>query len=469
MIGQTVVERENASTMGVRELLEAFRSGGLDPLQATQECLERIRAHDPEIGAFVWVDSAGSLSTAAERSRQIRQGTTIGPLHGLPIAVKELIEVAGAPSEYSSQTRVGERAHSDAAVVQLLRRAGAVVVGTTRSHEFGWGISTQHASRGGTRNPAAPGRVPGGSSGGAAAAVAAGMVPACVATDTGGSIRIPSAFCGVAGIKPTFGTVPCQGVVPLAPSLDTIGVLARHVDDLWPLLAVMQGKDEQGWDNDSAPELASLQGRAIGFAPRLIGPLADPSHVTLYEAALARCRTFGVRLTEVTTPTAEEFRSVFAVVQGFEAVRSHTLTLGLWPEQRARYGADVAGRLEWGSAITEPEYAAACEHARTLTARLAESLTEVEALLTPVALVSPPDLDSPDTATVGGVSVAARDAIMGFTVPQNVAGLPTVTFPAGLAPDGSPFGLQLTCAQGREKTALEIGALLERLLTGPRR
>jgi Asp-tRNA(Asn)/Glu-tRNA(Gln) amidotransferase A subunit family amidase len=466
-VTQHTLERADSLPTGVRDLLRAFSTRDLDPVQATEACLERIASRDPELHAFVWVDHEGAMRTAAERAEQMDDGISIGPLHGLPIAVKELIDVAGAPAEYSSQTRLGERASTDAGVVRLLRQAGAVIVGATRSHEFGWGITTQHTVRGGTCNPAALDRVPGGSSGGAAAAVAAGMVPACVATDTGGSIRIPSAFCGVAGIKPTFGTVPRDGVVPLAPSLDTVGVIAGNVDDLWPLLAMMQGRKGNGWTTWPPPALEILRERTIGFAPRLVGPLADASRVALYEGALAACESFGMRVTEVATPTAEEFRAVFTVVQGFEAVRSHSHTLGLYPEQKDRYGSDVAGRLEGASSITEQEYQAAVTQAQVLATQLAAALAHVDGLLTPVALVAPPFLDAPDTVIVDGASVAARDAIMGFTVPQNVAGLPTVTFPAGRAPDGLPFGLQVTCARGRDRTALSIGALLGRLLGGP--
>ncbi len=458
------LERGDSSGLGVRELLRAISERSLEPLAATEHCLDRIAAHDGGINAFVWVDTDGAIETAAERGRQLHAGIKVGPLHGLPIAVKELVDVAGAPSEYSSQTRLGERAADDATVVRLLRRAGAVVIGTTRSHEFGWGITTQHSLRGGTRNPCALDRVPGGSSGGAAAAVAAGMVPACVATDTGGSIRIPSAFCGVAGIKPTFGTVPRRGVVPLAPSLDTVGVIARRVDDLWPVLSVMSGVDDEDWRTWSGPPLDSLRGRTIGIAPRLVGPFADSARLARYENAVDVCGRFGVRVTELSTPTAEDFRAVFALIQGFEAVQSHTTTLGLYPAHKSSYGADVAGRLDWASGITETEYRDAKRQAETLTSELTAALQGADALLTPVALVAAPFLDTPDTVSVDGVLMATRDAIMGFTVPQNVAGLPTVTFRAGLTPDALPFGLQVTCAKRMDRSALGTASLLERLL-----
>jgi len=450
--------------LGVVELLRALTDGSVDPVEATEACLDRIAAQDGQINAFVWVDDRGARRTAAERANQLRRGVRIGPLHGLPIAVKELVDVAGAPSEYSSQTRVGARATADAAVVRLLRRAGAVIIGTTRSHEFGWGITTQHPVRGGTRNPRALDRVPGGSSGGAAAAVAAGMVPACVATDTGGSVRIPSAYCGVAGVKPTFGTVPVAGVVPLAPSLDTVGVIARHSRDLWPILRVMQGQHDPGPSTMTRPPAASLVGRSIGFAPSLIGPCADPARLARYENALSACGLAGARLREVITPSAEEFRSIFVVVQGFEAVHTHTQVLRQFPGKKDEYGPDVAGRLEAASSITAAEYLTALAQMKALTSRLAAAMTGVEAILTPIALVAPPFLATADTVLVEDVAVDTRDAIMPFTVPQNVAGLPTVAIPAGLAADGLPFGLQITGSKDEDKMALDLAELLEHLL-----
>ena len=450
-----------AAPRGVQEALEDLDRGRFDPVKVTEDCLRRIDEMDGLIRAFSWVDAEGALATAHERGRQLADGVRVGPLHGLPIAVKELIDVASAPSEYGSQARAGQFADTDAAVVTRLRAAGAVVVGTTRSHEFGWGITTQHPVRGGTRNPVASDRVPGGSSGGAAAAVAAGMVPACVATDTGGSIRIPSAFCGVAGIKPTFGSVPRAGVVPLAPSLDTVGVIARHVGDLWPVLAVMQGVDPRASDQSRPRCRESLSGVSIGVAPRLVSGVSDGWRSACYDNALDVCAQLGAQLTEVDTPAAEDIRAVFTLIQGFEAMRTHTLTLALYPEHKDRYGADVAARLEWASGITQHEYEMARREGEQLRAQLVEASRTVDACLTPVSLVAPPMLDSPDTVQVRGQTVLTRDAVMGFTVPQNLAGLPAVAFPGALAEDGLPFGLQLTGAPGRDTAVLCIAGLLE--------
>ena len=457
---------EGTAPLGVRQLLDALDAGRLDPVAVTEDCLRRIDTLDGRIRAFTWVDADGARATARERARQLDDGVRVGPLHGVPIAVKELIDVATAPAEYGSQARLGARAAADATVVTRLREAGAVIIGTTRSHEFGWGITTQHPVRGGTRNPVALDRVPGGSSGGAAAAVATGMVPACLATDTGGSIRIPSAFCGVAGVKPTFGSVPRAGVVPLAPSLDTIGVIARRVTDLWPVLAAMGHQDPGA---GSLPDLRyplGLTGVTIGIAPRLVSGPSDGLRSACYDEALDVCARLGAELTEVDTPAAQDIRAVFTVIQGFEAVRTHTQDLALYPQRRHSYGEDVAARLDAASSITEHDYVTAREEGERLRARLVTACRAVDALLTPVSLVAPPLLDSPDTVHVKGRPVATRDAVMGFTVPQNLAGLPAVAFPGPVAADGLPFGLQLTAAPGRERAVLAIAEPLERSMTG---
>ena len=184
-----------------------------------------------------------ALDEARQRSDELSRGEWAGPLHGIPVAIKELFDVEGAIGCYGSTILARRIASSDAAAVARWRAAGAIVVGTTRSHEFGWGITTQHATLGSTLNPWNTDRVPGGSSGGSAAAVAAGMVPLALGSDTGGSIRIPACFCGIAGIKPTYGLVSKRGAVSLAPSLDHPGPLARTVTDLAIGLAAMAGYD----------------------------------------------------------------------------------------------------------------------------------------------------------------------------------------------------------------------------------
>jgi len=198
--------------LGIGGLSQGYLSGRLSPSAVLDDALAGIAAIDDDLSAFVAIDADGARAAA-----ELKRGRWRGQLHGVPIAVKELFDVAHLPATYGSHALAGAVASADAEVIRRLRRAGAVIVGLTRSHEFGWGITTEHPSGAGTRNPWHPDFISGGSSGGSAAAVAAGLIPAALASDTGGSIRIPAALCGVAGIKPTFGRIPRDGCVPLAP------------------------------------------------------------------------------------------------------------------------------------------------------------------------------------------------------------------------------------------------------------
>jgi len=445
----------------IRQFATLSAAGTLDPVEAVQECLSRISDFDSQIHAFVWVDAEGSLSAAHVRRDELAAGYWRGPLHGVPIAVKELVDVAGGPNEYGSTIRSGRVAAHDASVVARLRRAGAIIVGTTRSHEFGWGITTQHAERGSTRNPLALDRIPGGSSGGAGAAVAAGMVPACIATDTGGSIRIPSAFCGVAGLKTTFGVVDSAGVVPLAPSFDSVGVIAAHVSDL-PLVFDQISDVSQVPEPTTLAPLTNLAGLRVGVAPLLVGAHPANDRSRRYEDAIQLAASLGARIVELRTPAAERFQRAFTVVQGCEAVDVHSNQLGYFPERSSEYLPGVRERLERASSFGLADYLSARADCQRLTVDLVSAMSQVDVLLTPVSLVAPPLVASPDLVTVGDEQIELRAAVMGFTVPQNVAGLPSVAFSAGLAPDGLPVGLQLSAVAGGERTCVAVADLLSR-------
>lgn len=455
--------------LGVHGLADAYAQGSADPIAVTEACLERISAVDDTVRAFCWVDAEGALKAARRCSRELASSGPRGPLHGVPIAIKELFDVAGLPAEYGSLTRVAFVAKSDAEVVTRLRRAGAIIMGTTRSHEFGWGITTQHAARGSTRNPWAIDRVPGGSSGGSAAAVAAGMVPAAIASDTGGSIRIPSAFCGVAGIKPTFGRIPRTGGVALAPSLDTVGIIARQVGDLWPVLAFVAGP-EHGDPASVAnrlralsppDETTTLAGMRIGHSPALFEFAVQTPRSAMWHDALARAAALGAELVALDLPPAAEFRSTFATVQMAEAYDVHAHQLGIFPQRSDDYGPDVRARIVAAGDVSLADYLAASRFRLALVAALTSALSTVDVLLSPISTVPPPLVTDPDTAVVDGDRYPLREAVMGFTVPQNLSGLPCVAINAGFAPDNLPFGLQITAGRGHEDLGLTAARLLE--------
>jgi aspartyl-tRNA(Asn)/glutamyl-tRNA(Gln) amidotransferase subunit A len=454
---------------GIGGLSRAYLSGQLTPSAVVAATLARIATADPELFSFTAVDADRARQAAAAADAELRNGRWRGPLHGVPVGVKELFDVEGLPATYGSQARAGAVATADAEVVRRLRRAGAIIVGLTRSHEFGWGVTTQRADGTGTRNPCNPDFVPGGSSGGSAAAVAAGLVPAAVATDTGGSIRIPAALCGVAGVKPTFGRIPREGCVPLAPSLDTPGFIARTPEDLVPLLEATAGRSAADPATriagmaSAGPPPASLAGRRVGVSPDLLGAALAAPHAAAYQRVQDVLADLGAAIVELRLPSAAEYREAFGIIQMAEAYDVHHRRLALFPDRAADYGQDVRQRLEAGRSVGVGAYLAACDRRLHLVAALDDALACVDVLLTPVNPGTPPRRADPDHILApDGTRQAFRDVIMGYTVPQNLAGVPTVIIRAGTDELGLPCGVQLTAARGRELPALQLAGFLDR-------
>jgi aspartyl-tRNA(Asn)/glutamyl-tRNA(Gln) amidotransferase subunit A len=431
--------------------------------------MDRIERFDGELGAFVDVLDDRSQREAKESDAETENGRTRGPLHGMPIGVKELFDVEGADNSYGSNARPGLNAERDALVVQRLRAAGAVIAGTTRSHEFGWGITTQHATRGSTHNPWNLQKVPGGSSGGSAAAVAAGIVDLAVGTDTGGSIRLPAAFCGIMGLKTTYGRVPRTGSVPLAPSLEGTGFLARTAPVLAAALSATAGSD--GSDPSTigamafeADPLEIAQVRNVrfalpdGFAPALI----DPDRAAALDTISAALVALGARQVDAVVPAAEDLYEVFIPIQLAEAFDVHSRVLGSFPSRADDYGADVRDRLRRAEGVSIRDYLAAKEAAGHATANLDLALETAEVLVSIVGGSGPSDVATPDDVEVGGRTMPLRAAVMPSTVPQNLAGLPSVTVPVGLDASGMPIGIQLTGARWTEHMLLTVAWALER-------
>jgi aspartyl-tRNA(Asn)/glutamyl-tRNA(Gln) amidotransferase subunit A len=436
-----------------------------DARARVDDTLTRIARYDAGIGAFTQVFTEQARAAAADL--QFEQA----PLHGVPVAVKEIVDVAGADACYGSPALAGRVAERDAWLVTRLRQAGAVLVGQTRSHEFAWGITSQQAERGGTRNPWNPDRVPGGSSGGSAAAVAAGLVPLAVASDTGGSVRIPASFCGVFGLKTTWGRIGRTGMLPLAPSFDSPGFLAREVSLLAAALAATAGPDPGDPASQDAPPhpVTALDLDRVGsvrFAvPAELGPVgAAPDRIAALETVTAGLRALGASEAAVTVPDAVGLLPVFAAIQQAEAYHTHHRVLGWFPRLADRYGADVRDRLAAAAGVCLADYLSARQAAAVVRGALVQSFRQVDLLVGLVGATGPSTMADPDQAPVrpGQAPMPLRQAIMPCTVPQNLAGLPSVTVPAGFDDDGLPVGVQLTGAAWSEPLVLAVAAALER-------
>jgi aspartyl-tRNA(Asn)/glutamyl-tRNA(Gln) amidotransferase subunit A len=331
----------------------------------------------------------------------------------------------------------------DAAAVAALRAAGALLVGKTQTHEFAWGITTINRAMGSTYNPWDLGRVPGGSSGGSAAALAARMVPIALGSDTGGSIRIPAGFCGVMGFKPTFGRLDARGAWPLAPSLDHVGPLARTPDDLELAFGVLDGQP-------AAAAPAGLgAGATVVVCPALHPVPLPPDRASVFDDAVRTVAALGARVVERPGPDAARINAdAFVPIQLAEAAKVHQ-DAGLYPARADEYGPDVAGRLRHAIAADPRDYVDGVLAREAARAALGRLLADGALLITPVSAAGALPVDASREQ-----DRAFRDAVMPYTSPQDVAGLPSCAVRAGFDDDGLPVGVQFTAAPWRDTAVL---------------
>jgi aspartyl-tRNA(Asn)/glutamyl-tRNA(Gln) amidotransferase subunit A len=414
---------------GLVEAARLVREGLASSAELVERALERVAALDGLVGAFVTVLAGEARAEAAARDAQRRRGEALGPLHGVPLAIKDLADVAGAVTGAGSPKLAANLAARDAEVVARLRAAGAVVVGKTRTHEFAYGVLTP-----GTANPWDLARIAGGSSGGSAAAVAAGMVPGALGTDTAGSIRIPAACCGVVGFKPTWGRVPATGVFPLSWSCDHVGPIAADVAGAALLFEVMAAAPAPAAPAERRPPGAG--GPRIGrLAGAALGPV-DPPVAAALDDLCERLEAAGARIDEVTLPLAAARAAVAAIVLA-EAAAAHTTLLAETGEDG--YGPRVLAALRLGQSALAGEYLAGLRYRGRFLAAVEALLGEREALLLPTLPCVAPETGR-RTVTVAGVGAGVQPALTGLPGPFNCSGSPVVSLPVGLVPsDGGPL------------------------------
>ena len=406
----------------------ALASGVRSPESVLEESLGNLEASEPVVRAWRFIDREGARAQARALDPADRAGL---PLWGVPVGIKDIIDVAGMPTSAASALLAGNIATSDAPAVAALRAAGAVILGKTNTQEFAYGAVSPP-----TTNPWDPSRIPGGSSGGSAAALAAGHCLGALGTDTSGSIRIPAALCGVAGLKPRPRLVSLQGVIPLAPSLDALGPMARTAQDLAILWAVLS----PGPVAAGRPEASSLR---VAAAPLNCLPELEPDVFDRYGQAVQAC----ARLTRYTVraeiPAFADFDRPRAAVQMWEALQVHR-GRGWWPDRAEEYTEETRGYLAYAEAeLTEAVVSAAREECAALAGRLRAVFDHVDVLVSPTVPCPAP------THAEGSARAAGqprRPVVMKLTRipgPVNVAGLAAVSVPCGLTSAGLPVGLQL--------------------------
>lgn len=428
----------------VANLGRLYRSGEVSPLEVTALSLRRIERLNPGLNAFITVTAEGALEEARVAGDELRAGLDRGPLHGVPVALKDLVDVAGVPTTCGSRIRAQHVPGQSARLALRLREAGAVLLGKTNMLEFAYGVP--HPDYGQTNNPHDLGRTAGGSSGGSAAAVAAGLCFAALGTDTGGSIRIPAAYCGVAGLKPTYGRVSLDGVFPLAWSLDHAGPLARSSADAGLLLGALTG--------DTFDAARGVKGLRLGvIGAQLGGSEMQPGVREVFERACAALEGAGALLSEVEIPDLPLADDALMNVLLPEASLVHAAWLRERPEDYAPF---TRTQLELGFTLPALSYLRAQQYRRHLGRRFLDTFTRVDALLGPTAPWVAP-FEDPVIAGDEGAAEARR------TGPHNLTGFPALSVKMGRGEAGLPLGLQIVTPPGADALALGIGAAVEGL------
>ncbi len=419
---------------------ELLRRKEISPVDLTNACLARIEQLNPKLNAFITVMNDSALAQARSAESEIHAGRWRGPLHGIPIGLKDLIDTAGVKTTCGSALFAERVPTEDAEVVRLLKNAGAVLIGKQNMQEFAWGGTSASSYYGPVHNPWDVDRIAGGSSGGSAAAVASGMCFAAIGTDTGGSVREPAAFCGIVGLKPTYDRVSTRGVFPLSTSLDHVGPLCRTVTDAGLMLQAIAG------DNRLAPRLETKP--RIGIVRRPFFDDLDTEIEAAFEVALKEIRVLSSDVKEVELPPTP------AAVQGPEVYAVHAKDFAATPE---KYGRWMQERLKQARAIDAAAYTEARQELDRLRRDIDHVFAEVDFLITPTTPVPPITIEealnmSPDPA---------GELWLRNTRPFNAYGVPTISIPCGFTRAGLPIGLQVAGPNFAEASLLSLAYAYE--------
>ena len=437
MMSDTLLSLEDASGL--------LRRKEISPVELTRSCLRRIEELNPTINAFITVLAESALDQARVAEAEILTGDWRGPLHGIPIGLKDLIDTAGVRTTCGSAVFAERVPSKDAAVARLLKNAGAILIGKQNMQEFAWGGTSASSYFGPVRNPWDTERIAGGSSGGSAAAVAAGMCFGAVGTDTGGSVRQPAAFCGIVGLKPTYGSVSMRGVFPLSPSLDHVGPLCRSVTDTALLFQVIADHDKL--------ELLDVQKKPrIGVVRRPFFEDIDPEIESAFNKALKTLRELVVDVVEVELPPTP------AAVQAPEVYAVHAKYFAESPEL---YGRWMRERLQQATDISTVAYIEARWELDRLRQVASDVFSQVDLLVTPTSPVPPITIDEAMQMSPS----PAGERWLWNTRPFNAFGWPTISIPCGSTRAGLPIGLQIAGPNFSEASLLSFAYALEQQQT----
>ncbi|TDB88626.1 amidase [Actinomadura sp. KC216] len=443
----------------ISRLRDRYDAGEITPVDAVEAALGSIERDvgDDGLRAFAHLRAERARQDAEAAARRLAAGARLSPLDGVPVAVKSMVAMAGMPQDAGSRVLAGQYADRDASLVSALKEAGAVIVGTTSMDEFAL------TTLGPARNPFDRTRTAGGSSGGSAAAVRSGMCFAAIGTDTGGSIRIPAACCAVVGLKPTYGLLPTDGIIPLAWSLDHAGPIGRTVADVADMFGVLlsgvNGSGSAGFGADGSGPVAGLGGTRIGIPSDEYLSVVEPHLLADFRAAIAAAADAGAEVLRIELPDQEEVKGVHWPVLSAEMAAYHLRRFGA---SENRYNAPMRDGIAAGATVTTEEYLTAQRGRPVLRAKVDAALSGVDVIALPTMAIDPPEMGRTEV-DLGGRPEDAVAAMVRLTSLANHTGHPAISVPPGTAPAGRPAGVQLIGRHYDEQRLLSVAAGLESL------
>ncbi|MDA1036563.1 MAG: amidase [Chloroflexi bacterium] len=450
---------QELTSLTVAELAERIRTKQVSPVEVAQAFVSRADALEPTIGAFVTRTSEQALEAARQAEAEIAAGNYKGPMHGIPVGVKDIYATAGVRTTSGSKVYADHVPDRDSAAVARLKDAGAYSIGKTGTVEFAFDPTGRNAHYGMPHNPWGLDRMPGGSSAGSGAGTAAGFFPISLGTDTGGSIRIPSALCGLTGIKPTFGLTSRAGVTPLSWSLDTVGPMARSAEDAAIALNVLAGYDPDDPASVRSEKIdytkgldAGIRGLRVGVPKEYIWDIVDPEVETAFRKAMSDLEELGATVEEISIPELEWVPSMSIAITTVEAA-------AIYGELARTRGDDldpaVLRRVESGFFISGERYAHALRARALFTRRLNVAFEKVDVIATPtVATPAPPQ--NADRMEIGGVNTNVREALLRDTRIFNASRLPAVAMPTGFSAEGLPLSMQIAGPAFQDALTLRV-------------
>jgi aspartyl-tRNA(Asn)/glutamyl-tRNA(Gln) amidotransferase subunit A len=448
----------------IHQLAPLLQKKEISPVELFDAAVERIYQLQPKLNSFITITEEEGRKAATEAESEIRKGQYRGPLHGIPISIKDLFATRGVRTTAGSKVLAKWIPDFDATAVARLHQAGMVLVGKTNMHEFAYGVTNDNPHYGPARNPWDPTRVPGGSSGGSAAAVASSQCTASLGSDTGGSIRTPAAVCGVVGLKPTYGRVSRYGAIPLAWSLDHVGPLTKSVEDAAIMLAAIAGPDPNDPSASSRPlpdyrkEMrGSIRGLRLGVPRRYFFEHVDPEIQKLVSEAIRQLESMGTTTVEVDIPDLESCSAMEAHITLAEAASYHEPYL---KKQADDYSPGVRTNLEAGRYLLATDYVKS-QRARTLLQRtFNEAFNRADVIVSPTLPAFSPPVGEVWVQS-GDLRENVIDAFLRFNIPYDLTGFPAISISCGLSSTGLPIGLQIAGRAFDETTVLRVANAYE--------